>query len=628
MKKLFEQASAVVAGRATWERKQSLYYQMRHDGLPRAGKPWPNAADLHFPLVDMNIRKSKPFWEAQAAGTERLAGFVSLRGQAEAETSAAADYFDFELKQHTNFETELVRAIDTMLLRGRGVLKVTTDPFDGHRIVADAIDTPFILMADGADDFADADWFVHVRHLTVAGYQRDRRYAQDPELLRQIRGRRDLDLTSDYWQEKEQREGINFSRQDNQVILWEHWVRTLGGWTVHTYSPQAADLGVRKPFGCPYRLAGKPSLPFFSFKTEIKDKGWYSPRGIAELNAPFEWYATTLWNEKTDAMTLANRPVLTSEQQLANTGNIRWVPGEIIPGNIKGVEMPRPAFSFDQEIAFARATAEQVTMMPDFGIEHPGQAGQTGGKRTATENNRIASLQSVGTESNGRIFRRDLAKVYRHVWGLLLQFKREDLGYYIAGELKTLPEQALHDAYLITPDGAPDQWNKQLRLQRAQARLQLFANHPSVDQDGLAYDVLAADDPAIAQKLFVPRDLAAAGEAEDEAVEIMLLADGFPAAVKPNENHAVRIGVLRAWLQKQTALGIPVNPVAQQRVQQHLAAHFHLLRRLQPEAARMVLQQIQQEEQPVGPPGGRPPGGPPGINGGRFQPANEQPTQL
>ena len=597
MKKLFDQGCQAIADRSQWEAKQRLYYEMRHDGLRRRNKPWPGAADLHFPLVDMNIRKTKPFWESQATATERLASFVSLQEQQQETTGAAADFFDFELKQHTEFETELIRAVDCMLLRGRGVLKVTTDPFDDHNIVCASIDLPFIIMMDGAEDFADADGWIEVKHLTLAGYRRDRRYSQDEATIGAIKGSKDLDISTGVFQDKEVREGVNYSRNSDQIILWEHWVKTMGGWTVYTYSPQSPDKEIRKPFGCPYKLGGKASCPYFSFKMEIKDRGWYAPRGIAELTAAFERYASKLWNEKTDAMTFANRPVFTSDQQIQNTGNIRWVPGEFIPGNIKGVQMPTPAFSFDQEIAFARSTAEQVTMMPDFGIERPGQPGQAGGQRTATENNRISTLQNVGTESNGRIFRRDLSKAYRHIWGLILQFKRKKLSYFVSGELKTLPEAALHDAYLIMPDGAPDQWNKQMRQQRADARLQKFAGSPNVNQDELVYDSLAADDPMVAQKLFVPGNLKAGSEAEDEAVEISIMKDGFPAQVKPNEDHATRIHVLLGWLQKQSMTGAPVDPVAQQRVQQHLALHWQYLKKIQPEAARALLQQIQQGEQ-------------------------------
>jgi hypothetical protein len=615
MKSLFDTASEALNGRREWEQKQRLYYEMRHDGLRRRNKPFPTAADLHFPLIDMTIRKDKPFWEGQAISSERIASFVALKEQQKEITSAAADFFDFELRQNTNFIKELLRVIDTTRFRGRGVIKAIVDPFDDYKIVFEAIDPLMIIMAEGADDFEDADWFVEIQHLSVAKYKRDRRYSQDPAVIARIQGSRDMDSSSEIFQDKEAREGVHYSQNSNTIILWHHWEKTMGGWMARTFSPQAPDLDVRKPYRCPYKVKGKPSLPYFSFSTEVKDKGWYSPRGLAELLAPFESYACKLWNEKADAMTFGNRPVFTSESQIPNTANIRWAPGEFIPGNVKGVQVAQPTFSFDQEISFTRGTAEQVAMLPDFGVSHPGTPNQDkGGPRTATENQRIAQLQQVGTESNGRLFRLDLAKVLRHSWGLVLQFKRAELAYYTAGELRTLPEQALHDAYMIEPDGSADQWNKQLRIQRALQRRQVFFGDPNVNQEVLTRDALAADDPKLALEAFVPSNLAAAGEAEDEAYEITILVQGFPAAVKPNENHATRIFVLLGWLQKMSMTGAPVDPIARQRVQEHLSIHFELLKQTQPEAARQVLQQISGAEQgPSGPVGQMGPMGP--MNG-------------
>jgi len=257
--------------------------------------------------------------------------------------------------------------------------------------------------------------------------------------------------------------------------------------------------------------------------------------------------------------------------------------------------MPAPAISFDQEINFARGTSEQLAMMPDFGTQDPGSP--PGRPRTATENNRIAQLQQVGTNDNGFLFREDLAACYRHMWGLMLQFKRQKLTYLTGQKLHTLPEQALHDQYLVMPAGATDQWDRQIRVQRAQARLQMFKGAPNVDQDELTREALAADDPIFAERAFLPSGQKAASEAEDEAVEIGILQDGFPAAVKPDEDHATRIHVLAGWLQKQQMTGAAVDPIARQRVQEHLMVHWQYLRKINPDAARQVAQQLAQQEQ-------------------------------
>lgn len=592
MKSILDAANDVLHNRSVWEQKQRIHYQMRHEGVRRMNKPFPRAADMHFPLVDMLIRKFKPFWLAQALATDRLAAFVALRDELELYADSAADFFDFTLKQQSCFDEKLEVAVDTMLLRGRGIVKATIDPMNDNKLVFQAVDPWFVLMPNTANDFGDTDWFVHVRHLTVGQYKRDPRYNQ--EVIDRVRGNPDQSEMNDYWTDKEVREGITFSKDSSSIILWEHYEKTPGGYTVRTVSPQAHDAEVRRPFGLPYKYDGKASLPFYSFTMEVKDEGWYSPRGLGELNAPFETYACKIWNEKCDAMTFGNRPVFTADNEIPNAASIRWNPGEFIPGNIKPVVMPQPALSFDQEMAFTRSTAEQLSLMPDFGVMDPNQGTKP---RTATETQRISQLMQAGMDHNGRVFRRQLAKLYRHCWGLMLQYEQKDLAYFMSGDLKTLPEQALHSAYLITCDGSPDQWDRAQRFDRAVRRLQLLGNAPNVSQDELVKEVLAADDARLVQKAFIPTNAKAATEAEDEAVEIGVLRDGFPAAVLPGEDHATRIQVLLGWLQKQGMTGAPVDPIAMQRVQQHLAVHWQYLQKTQPEAAQQLKQQLQMQEQ-------------------------------
>ena len=67
-----------VQHRARWEQRQALWYEMRHPGLRRKSKPWPNAADLHYPLIDTVIDKLKPFYYQQVVGMDVVATFVPM----------------------------------------------------------------------------------------------------------------------------------------------------------------------------------------------------------------------------------------------------------------------------------------------------------------------------------------------------------------------------------------------------------------------------------------------------------------------------------------------------------------------------------------------------------------------
>ncbi len=586
---------------------------MRHDGLRRLNKPqW--GADQHLPLVDMGIGDLKPFWSAQTFGGQRLCDFTCLKQQDRTTSESAADFHDFQLKNFSNFRLEMESCIDTMLLRGRGVLLATNDPLDGYKLKFKNIDPLYILIHQNFDDFTDADEWIYVERLSIGQYRRNRNYSQDPKVLDQIRGRGDFTLES-IELDKQLREGVTHSADQDEVILWHHWLRTAGGYSVNTFSPMNREAKIKAIVGCPYKVGGKVSQPFFSFAMEVKDSGWYSPRGVAELNAAFETYACTLWNNKTDAMTFGNRPLFTGEKELPNGANIRFNPGEYIPGGIEAVQMPQPAYSFDQEMNFARSLAEQRAKVPDFGITDQA-GGQTSGKpRTATENNRISGLQNVGADYNGDIFRTvRLQKLYRHTWGMLVQFKPSQMAFYIGDDLKELPVQALHDAYLVTPLGGPA--NKNEKIQRAGQRFEAFKGLPNVNQDELVRDVLNADDPRLVRRLLIPTNSKQQSESYEEALNMGACMLGYPAPVLPDEDHASRIMVIVGFLHKLQSSGTPVDPNAMKKIHEHLAQHLMYLKKLQPEAFKQTVQAIVQMEA-----GGQQPQQP----GQEQQPANISP---
>jgi hypothetical protein len=620
-----DRAFALIGQRNVWETRQRLYYQMRHDGLRRINKPWETAADFHFPQIDMLITSLKPFWVSQIFGGERLTDFVSLREQLGDMTEAAADYFNFFLRFQTDLRYRIEQAVDTMLLRGRGVLKVVYDPFKG-KILFKSIDPQYILMEEDFDDFDDADYFVEIQTLTVDQYRRNRMFTQTDDVINAIRGRVDQS-TNQQKLEKELREGITYTANENKIILWNYYQRTSSGWVVETHSPMAWDKNVRKPYRLITEWDDEPLQPFYSLTMEIKDEGWFAPRGIAELNAAFEAYCTKLWNEKADAMTYSNRPLFTSDKEIENSGNIRFNPGELLPPTIRRVEQPAPPMDFAEEINFTRGVSEQRSRMPDYGITSEGQPGKP---RTATENNRIAALQDVGADHNGDIMRSiRLPKLYKHVWALLchreemmrLQGKASPLTYFVADNLKTLPAQALHDQYLVIPAGAAG--TKDKRLAKAGARYELFKGATNIDQDELARSYLAEDDPRLVKRLLRPGNQRMQSEYLDQVIKINAgLADGFPVPVFPDEDHATRIIASVDWLHAKAQLGAGHNPMAMERVKGQVMARFQMLQQQNPQAAKQLKMQLQQKfSQPQGAMPGQPP--PPQLGAPQAAPQEE-----
>jgi len=617
-KDLFGRAWQILQDRQDWENKQRRYYVMRHDGLRRRNKPFPSAADLHLALVDEAISKLKPFTLAQVTSAPRLASFVAMRQQLQETSDSSADFFSFELRERSNFFKILESMVDTMWLRGRGIIKAYVDPFDDYKIIHENVDPLYLLMADTANDFDDADEWVHVRQISVQKFKRDRRYFNrfnteenesdtnykislmrgGKDALNRLKTQRGRDF-DEIQIDKEYREGFTHSASADTIILWEHYVRTMGGIMVYTYCPVAMDVEVRKPFGVPYKVRGKVTAPFFSFVAEIKDEGWYSPRGVAEKIADKEIYACKLWNAKADAITYFNTPMFTSDTPIQNPSNYRQVPGEYIPNNIKPVQFGQPAFSFDSEINFARGEAEIAAQMPDLGIEKANQGRSE--KRTAREISVAASLSQVGQNHFGYIFKDCLSKLLRFDWALCLQYKRNNLTYFVAEDLKTLPEQALHDEYLITPAGNLDDWDRGQKMQRAVQRFQALRGAPNVNQDELVKDILSADDARLVKRLLIPSQQKAASEAEDENYQITsMIVTHFPAPVKPEEDHITRIKTIVQFLQAQGAKNKTVDPLAKQRIQEHLVQHLQILKQLQPVAYKQIVMELKQlEQQPM-----------------------------
>lgn len=600
----YERAQQVLGARKVWELKQRNFYIMRHDGLPRLNKPFPKAADSHFPLIDMQIGALKPFWIAQAFNGERLADFIAMQSQAKEFSEAAADYMDFEVKYRTDFADVNDRAVDTMCLRGRGVYKIVLNPFT-LKIECKAVDPQFIIMSEAFDDFQDSDWFTEIQVLTVEQYKRNRNYNQSSDVIAALRGKT-ADQLEQIRLDKRLREGVTHAANEDLMVLWNTYEQTPSGWNVYTEGPLARDKNIladdRKFRTVNLKWDGETLIPFYSITMETKDAGWYAPRGVAELGAAFEAYCTKLWNEKSDAMTFGNKPLFTSEKDIPNANNIRFVPGEYIPGNLQAVQMPQPAYSFQEEINFTRAVSEQRVKMPDFGIDKQDESGQGSKPRTATENNRIAALQDVGADYNGEMFRRRLMKIYRHIWALIahretlvaLDPKRmspmRSLAYLANDQLKMLPTQALHTQYLVIPGGQSG--NKQQRIQRGMGLYTTFKGDPGVDQDELKKVAIEPIDARLVRRLVLGSNVKQGKEAENEAMEIGIMILGFPAQAAPDEDHATRIMVDVGYIEKQHVTGAPVDPIALQRIVQHTQQHLQFLQQQQPKVAAQMKQQI------------------------------------
>jgi len=577
--------------RILWASRQKIWYDMRHNGLRRKYLPFPGAADMHYPLADSIIDELKPYYFQQIYGSELIAQFSPFDGTDKAMSTAAEMWFDYQIRQSSNLEWEIQHCIDAMLMRGICVVKLTWD-VDASAIIFDAIEPFYIVVPSFCPRWEDLTRMCHVMRLPVDAYRDNPEYNQDEDFVKSITGRGDNESQIQMEElTKKLREGLNIGQEDDEIVVWEVYEKVKGVWYVHTFSPLKPEADVKPTIESPFSDdKGNTFLPFVPFVTEIKDKGFYSPRGIPERIAPFETSLCKLWNEKLDCMTFYNRPLFTAEQEVPNTINLRFNPGQILPYGIKPVVMPQPPISFDQEMTQGRLIAQQLIKVPDLGVSDPPDYKEG---PSATLTNAQMTLSGNNMDQRARIFRLSLGRLFQYSWFILRDYKFDDLTYYQEGiGGSQIQPEVLQQDYFIKPSGSADGINKPLLYQKAIARKQMFSNDPNIDQVELDKSILEIDDPHLIPRLIIDPKRTQTDQAELAASESLLLDSGYPVVLNPNDDDAIHA---ITHFQREEALklqGKPNAPNVQNLAGQHIQAHIQRLYTKNPQQAAAVKKQI------------------------------------
>jgi len=560
---------------------------MRHNGLRRKSKPFPGASDLHYPLSDSTIEKIKPHYFQQLFAVDILATFVSRRPQQKDNTAAAAQWFDYQVKQKSNLETEILTTIDAMLMSGRACMKVMWDS-KTKRLKFTAVRPQHIVVPQHTDKVEEADRIVHIKIYSEEAYRREKHLNQNDEVIQKLLSQEEVEEggDSDEREVRYTREGIT-KPAAGKIIVWEVYEMMEGEWHVKTFSPVCEDETLRDEFKVPYNH-GAP--PFVSFQYEIKDQGWHSPRGIPELLAMNEAELCRLLNDKNDAMTFYNRPLFKTSRDVPNQANLRFVPGQILPEDVSPVPMPQPPISFDTMMNQTREIAEQRVSAPDFGLN---QSLANTERRTATEINAIQGLFSQSADLRLRVFRISLGSLYKMAWSLLTQYNGDDLDFWYQDDAQKIDKKALHGDYGVQPTGSGDGVNRTLIYQKALARFQMLNGDPYTDQLELRRSMHDADDSGLTRRLLIDPGLKAATEAEEQAMEITIMLQGFPAAVEPNDDHETHIKTTAQFMQSRDQLGKEVDQVGLERLLQHIQQHLEALSESDPKKANMLKGELQ-----------------------------------
>lgn len=589
-KDLLEEINDAVDKRQSWADKQRTFYAMRNGGLRRVAKPYPNAPDLHYPLGDTMIEKLKPAYIQQLYGAETITSFVAKKAQDDDVTAGVGYWFDYQLKQRSNFERTMFVSIDQML-EGSFVPIKTYWNADTKRLCFNQRDPLHVIVPPGTEEINEnggADWLTDVLHMSVAEYKANPKFKQDEDFIKSIKGRGSDDSEAqNKRQSTDLKEGINCSANENEIVLWEVYNRDRKGHkiTVETISPLLAhgENEVRPSYTLPYNkgcFASGEHFPFGRIRAEIKGKGYYSSRGIIEINAAFEGSLTTNWNRIHEWMDFATRPMFENSgaSPIPQAKNFTAEPGKILPPGLKLGVTPQAPSSLREDMEMIRAIAEDRTQVPNLGAsEHLSGSPSVSGGVTATQINAIVGQSGQGSDMRARTFRLDLAELLNMAWSLCQQYAGDSLQYLVDKEIRTLDQTAIHDEYDIVPNGSADSWNKGQMVAKRMAYYQTFQENPFIDKAELTKWLLEADDPRAVKRLFKDPQIQAQDQAEQQAIECLLIEAGFPPQVHESDDDKMHVDVLAAFAQDKINK-VEMTPEMAGMCQQHGIEHMGQLK--------------------------------------------------
>ena len=573
---LYEDICEDLKDRQAWESRQILWSKMRNQGVKRTRKPWPGAADTHVPIGDTIVSKLKAYYVQWIFGPELLASFYALEDQGDSYTDSVAQWFDYQVRECSNFPTMAICAIDSLLQNGAGFLKPYWDS-GKERLAFASIHPYFVIVPPWTQELAEADRVVHVMHMSEADYLRSaeqRGYNTDEDYIDSIKGEGKPDQK--YEQSRYVAEGLSYSRLKDLIILWEVYLRQSDGQIeVQTFSPLQPDEPARAPFKLPYQ---HKQIPIIQLPYELMDPGFFSSRGVMELIQVFEASACKMWNEKLDFMSIANRPVLSTQGGSINAQNIRWEPGAVYDSVLQLVQQPPPPVNFDEEVQNNRSMAEQRVGMPDFGIGD--QTDSQGQNKTATETNAITTVMQQSNDLRARVTKNSITTVFEQAWSILRQYKNDDLNYFWRKRRITLDDAAFSNSYVLRPNGSVDGYSREREIQKLMQLRQLAQGSPWIKLPEIDRKIIELMDSSWIMQVFSePQDIQQDEEMK-QAVENSVMIDGYLPNVLPTDAHVLHLQILDGflgWTQNPTN-GVKIGPTVMPTFLQHATNHVQAAR--------------------------------------------------
>lgn len=603
----YDRAQGWLKDRLNWEKKlgKTQLQRFQQDRGKINNQPWPRASNVRWPLSDMIIEKWKPFFFKLIYTSENISNFKALVAANVAHCSGVAHYFDFVVKQKTDFEEEIQLAIDRALQDAECYMKTTWN-LEREVPIFEEVQPIFLIVPTGTTNIHDSDCVIH-----VIQWNKNELKLKFPDLKPSDYERIEEGAADDHRTENDQvnkeedeyfREGINRTTKDKRIVTWEVHYRdwkNKGEMRLRTISPDdpAIDFGDDREY--PYEFCVKNKRWMFEVhKREIVSKKLHSARGIPEVVLDGEMSLTAAWRAKQNAMTIYNNPIWSAPGGIpGSTGNISFRPGQIIPFQIQRADSGPPPMSWDEEMQNTRRIYEERIGVPDFGLGD--RNNKTGENRTAREISFIQQMSSAGIDLQAGNWKRYVGLIMKQAWGLIVQYKPKSLLYYINNDMQNLPPEALNDEYLIECSGSAENMNRELRIQKAQTLWQSSNNNPFATPGEAYKNLIEQTYPGQVQRFYRDPQAKEADSRAKAAMDLtVIMTTGFPIPIKPTDDFLVQAQTAMQFLQAQAQKGVGMNPQQVNLISMYIQANREALKRMKPDAYKQLNESMTQAGQP------------------------------
>lgn len=224
--------------------------------------------------------------------------------------------------------------------------------------------------------------------------------------------------------------------------------------------------------------------PITLFKFEPHAETPTDSRGIPELLSELQKLVNAYHNARVDAAQIVLAPVMQRRTVSADFAQrIQWRPGAMIPVQQVGDIAPIPQdfrilTGLLQEEQFNQRLAESFIGTFDATIN---QLNQPTERRTAAEVNAITQLAQNVFGLDARMFQVSMARSFRKVWKLWLEFGPEQTFFRVTGEQtpRFARKSEIEDDFDITPAGTPSSTNRAFLLANMERILQIIISDQS-----------------------------------------------------------------------------------------------------------------------------------------------------